>query len=93
MRPTGCLWELQSTSSTGRCCGNSPNGGETHPTVPLRESPDEWGSVIDDSAAWAELGAAHTAVDTPADYWALVDAVRAVGFDPREVTEWVAENR
>jgi spore coat polysaccharide biosynthesis protein SpsF (cytidylyltransferase family) len=67
--------------------------GETHPAVPLRESPDEWGSVIDGSPAWAELGAAHTAVDTPADYWALVDAVRAVGFDPREVTEWVAENR
>lgn len=67
--------------------------GETHPAVPLRESPDEWGAVIDDSAAWAELGAAHTAVDTPSDYWALVDAVRAVGFDPREVTEWIAENR
>jgi len=67
--------------------------GETHPAVPLRESPDEWGSVIDDSAAWAELGAAHTAVDTPADYWTLVDAVQAVGVDPHEVTEWIAENR
>jgi len=67
--------------------------GDTHPALRLRKSPGEWGAVIDDDTDWTDLGAAHTAVDTPEDYWRLVDATRDVGFDPHEVTAWIANNR
>lgn len=64
--------------------------GKTHPVAPLRRDRDRWHATLSDSPRWTELGNAHTAVDTPSDYWHLTDAVDAVGTDPYEVTRWAA---
>jgi len=65
--------------------------GATHPVRRLRDAPDEWGAAFTSASPWVNFSDAHTAVDTPTDYWTLVDAVTAVGGDPLDVTEWVAE--
>ena len=57
----------------------------------LRENPEEWAVVVTPNDQWTAVGEAHTAVDTPADYWQLVDAVKTVGTEPRAVTDWIAE--
>jgi len=65
--------------------------GATHPVAPLRDPDSSWMVRLTDSDRWAAFGAPHTAVDTPEDYWNLVDAVDAVGTDPYSVTAWLAE--
>lgn len=65
--------------------------GDSHPVRRLRENPEEWDVVVTPNEQWTAVGEAHTAVDTPADYWRLSDAIEAVGDDPRAVTDWVAE--
>jgi len=65
--------------------------GETHPVKLLRENPEEWNVAYTVDDRWTELSAAHTAVDTPNDYWRLVDAVATVGTDPLAVTRWVSK--
>lgn len=64
---------------------------ERHPVKLPRAEPDQWGTVWNDNPAWADLSDAHLAVDTPADYWSLEDAIAAVGDDPRAVAEWVTQ--
>lgn len=66
--------------------------GDTHPVVRLRENPDAWEVNYTDSDELAEFGTVHVAVDTPDDYWSLVDAVDAVGSDPLAVARWMANN-
>ena len=65
--------------------------GDSHPVRRLRENPEEWAVAVTPNEQWTALGEAHTAVDTPADYWRLSDAIEAVGEEPHAVTEWVAE--
>ena len=65
--------------------------GDSHPVRRLRENPEEWDVVVTPNEQWTALGEAHTAVDTPVDYWRLSDAIEAVGTEPRAVTDWVAE--
>lgn len=65
--------------------------GDRHPVRRLRENPEEWAVAVTPNDQWIAVGEAHTAVDTPADYWRLSDAIKAVGDDPRAVTDWVAE--
>jgi spore coat polysaccharide biosynthesis protein SpsF len=65
--------------------------GDSHPVHRLRENPEEWAIVVTPNDQWTAVGEAHTAVDTPADYWQLVDAVKTVGTEPRAVTDWIAE--
>jgi len=67
--------------------------GDDHPVLRLRREPDEWGTVSSSHLTWEQYGDAHIAVDTPADYWALTDAVAAVGNDPKRVAEWITVNR
>jgi len=64
--------------------------GDDHPVKRARENPEEWGTVWTDNPSWHSVSDAHIAVDTPADYWSLIDAVDAVGDDPRAVAEWIA---
>jgi spore coat polysaccharide biosynthesis protein SpsF len=66
--------------------------GDTHPVVRLREDPDSWDVHYTDSDELAAFGTAHVAVDTPADYWSLIDAVDAVGSDPLRVARWMAKD-
>jgi len=63
---------------------------ETHPVEPLRDDSDRWGTVVDLPPRWQRFGDVHVAVDTPADYWTLIDAYDAVGADPEAVVEWMA---
>jgi len=65
--------------------------GHSHPVKPLREDPGDWGTVRTDDEQWTQFSGAHTAVDTPEDYWTLIDAIEAVGTDPLAVTKWVHE--
>jgi spore coat polysaccharide biosynthesis protein SpsF len=65
--------------------------GESHPVKLLRENPKAWNVDYTVSNQWTDFSTAHTAVDTPADYWQLVDAVDAIGTDPLAVTKWVHE--
>jgi spore coat polysaccharide biosynthesis protein SpsF len=62
----------------------------THPIRPVLDNPEDWEVAISGSDRWETYGGAHTAVDTPTDYWELTDAVNAVGGNPKEVTRWVA---
>ncbi len=64
---------------------------DTHPVRRLRENPSEWNIVVTPNKQWTALGEAHTAVDTPADYWMLSDAIEAVGDEPQAVTSWIAK--
>ena len=64
--------------------------GATHPVAPLRSENSSRRVTVSDSERWTEFGSAHTAVDTPADYWRIIDAVNAVGTDPYDVTSWLA---
>lgn len=68
------------------------NREETHPAAPLRKGNTPWSIQVTDSSRWAEFGTAHTAVDTPADYWKLVDAVATVGTDPYRITSHIADS-
>lgn len=70
--------------------GELLDAGYTHPAKQPRKDPRRWGTNRVASEKWVEFSDAHTAVDTPADYWRLVDAVSAVGTDPFAVTQWVA---
>lgn len=63
---------------------------EDHPVIRMRESPEMWGVAFSSNARWTEHASAHISIDTPEDYWTLVDAVDAVGSDPMAVTRWVA---
>lgn len=67
--------------------------GETHPVKLAREKPDEWGVVWDVDDSWGSVADAHMAVDTPKDYWSLVDALDAVGDSPREIAEWLTQQK
>lgn len=65
--------------------------GETHPVERARSHPDKWGTRWSQNQSWQELSDVHIAVDTPDDYWSLVDAVEAVGDNPRALAEWLSK--
>jgi len=64
--------------------------GETHPVKRPRAEPSDWATAWSANADWEALEQVHLAVDTPEDYWSLVDGVDAAGEDPRAVAEWLA---
>jgi spore coat polysaccharide biosynthesis protein SpsF len=64
--------------------------GETHPVKLARAEPTDWGTVRSDDRSWNPVSNVHLAVDTPTDYWSIVDALEAVGDDSRAVAEWLA---
>lgn len=64
--------------------------GETHPVKLARAQPTDWGTVWSDDRSWDTVSDVHLAVDTPTDYWSIVDALEAVGDDSRAVAEWLA---
>ena len=65
--------------------------GETHPVERLHTEPDKWRTAWTDNSEWAEVGDVHVAVDTPDDYWTLLDAVEATDGSPRAVAELLAQ--
>jgi spore coat polysaccharide biosynthesis protein SpsF len=60
--------------------------GHSHPVAPLRQENDQ---RTTESAEWTDYEDAELTLDTPSDYWRLVDAVKAVGSDPQEVARWI----
>lgn len=64
--------------------------GHTHPVSPLR-SVNEYNTWTAASEEWEKLREVHLAVDTPTDYWYLLDAIEAVGSEPQDVARWLAE--
>ncbi len=67
--------------------------GETHPVKLARENTSEWNIVRTDNPEWHEYESAHLAVDTPADYWQLADALEETNGDPMSVAEWIARHQ
>lgn len=66
------------------------SAGEVHPVKPGRTDPDKWGTVWTDNPEWYKYQNVNMAVDTPSDYWTLVDAAEIAGKDPRAVAEWLS---
>jgi len=64
---------------------------EFHPVMRLRENPEAWSVDFSPDERWTAHSEAHVAVDTPADYWLLTDALAAVGEDPFDVVRWVSQ--
>jgi len=64
--------------------------GETHPVKLARAEPTDWGTVWSNNPIWDPVSDVHLAVDTPTDYWRIVDALEAVGDDSKAVAEWLA---
>lgn len=62
---------------------------KSHPVTPLRENPEEWHLAVSSADPWKQYANTHLAVDTPTDYWQLVDAQEAVGSDPQDVLSWL----
>jgi spore coat polysaccharide biosynthesis protein SpsF len=65
--------------------------GETHPVKRARTNPEGWDIAWSKNTSWSAVSDAHIAVDTPRDYWSLVDALDAVGDDPRSIAEWISQ--
>jgi len=64
--------------------------GENHPVRKLRENRDKWKTIFTGNEKWEKFDA-HTAVDTPDDYWNLTEAVEKAGYKPLEVTRFLSE--
>ena len=65
--------------------------GETHPVNRLRAEPHKWNVKFSPNENLTPHGDADVAVDTPTDYWRLVDAVEEVGTHPMRVIKYVSE--
>lgn len=65
------------------------SGGHSHPVKPLLEAGEN--ITITESADWTGFTTPKLTLDTPSDYWRFVDAVDAVGGDPRDVAQWIEE--
>jgi len=65
--------------------------GDSHPVRRLRKNPNEWNVQFTSNNKWSEVSEAHLAVDTPDDYWRLIDAINTVGEKPMEVAKWISE--
>jgi spore coat polysaccharide biosynthesis protein SpsF len=65
--------------------------GETHPVKLPRADPEQWQTIWNDNPTWHAVSDAHIAVDTPADYWSLTDALNAVGDNPFEIAKWITQ--
>lgn len=63
--------------------------GDSHPVRRLRENPEEWDAVFSPNNQWSAFTDVHIAVDTPEDYWKLLDAVKVVGGEPTAVAKWL----
>ncbi|WP_436930033.1 cytidylyltransferase domain-containing protein [Halosimplex halobium] len=67
--------------------------GDEHPTSRLRQNPENWNVSFDVPEKWTGLSEAHLAVDTPSDYWMLIDAIESVGGDPMKVAKWCLDHQ
>lgn len=61
--------------------------GATHPNRRPLEDPDTYDVAFAPNEEWGWYGDVHLAVDTPADYWRLVDTVQAAAKSPRRIAE------
>lgn len=66
---------------------------ETHPVRCLRNNPQKWGTAWSPNADWNDVRHVHMAIDTPGDYWSLIDGVDAVGETPRAIANWLADEQ
>lgn len=66
--------------------------GEDHPVRKIRNQPDRYRTEFSENPEWCTFANAHMAVDTPADYWHLYDAIDAVGTSPKAVAKWISGN-
>lgn len=64
--------------------------GATHPNRRPLEDPDKYDVAFAPNEEWGRYGDVHLAVDTPADYWHLVDAIETVQDSPAEIAEWLS---
>jgi spore coat polysaccharide biosynthesis protein SpsF len=66
--------------------------GETHPVKRPRANPSTWEMETTTVDPWTQFEDVHVAVDTPGDYWRLIDAIATVGDTPEAVARYLAEH-
>ena len=65
--------------------------GQRHPVKKLRANPGDWDVETTENEHLLSFPDVDIAVDSPADYWRLTDATAAVGTEPMDVVEWLAD--
>ena len=71
--------------------GEFETRGETHPVKLAREHPGNWRIKLSNNPRWKQFSNVHMAIDTPDDYWSLIDAADAVGDDPMSIAKWLSQ--
>jgi spore coat polysaccharide biosynthesis protein SpsF (cytidylyltransferase family) len=66
--------------------------GKTHPAKHLREDSCDRRRNFSANPDWSEIAQVDLEVDTPSDYWTVVDAVGSVGVDPVDVGTWLLDH-
>ena len=67
--------------------------GETHPVKELRANTEKWNVTVTENEWLCKFTYVDIAVDTPDDYWLLVDATEIVGSDPTEIIELLSKRK
>lgn len=67
--------------------------GETHPVSILRDPDTTYQTQTSTDPAWEQVADAHLEVNTPAEYFAVIDAFNAVGPDAGAMASWLIEHR
>jgi len=63
--------------------------GDTHPIKRLRKEPNQWNVSFSSNPNLTQFRSIGTDVDTPAEYWRILDAIDTVGSDPFSVREYL----
>jgi len=63
--------------------------GESHPVARLRNRAEDYDVRFSDDSELREISDAHLEVNTPKQYWALIDAFEDVGSDTLAIGRWL----
>ncbi|WP_259073087.1 cytidylyltransferase domain-containing protein [Salinibacter ruber] len=61
--------------------------GEEHPVARLRRNPKEWPVFFTPNEKFSQFSELDVSVDTPDDYWRMIDSMKSVGGDPTRICE------
>lgn len=67
--------------------------GAKHPVKKMRDNPEKWGVNFVNNSEWEIFRHVHMAVDTPEDYWSLIDAQKEVGDNPVKIAGYLLEKQ
>ena len=65
--------------------------GEEHPVSRMRRNPKEWAVYFTPNKKFSRFSELDVSIDTPDDYWCIIDAMRSVGQDPIRICEHLVD--